>query len=200
MNGAEEEYGSPTQAGAAGGQEAQGAVRTGGATGGQGSSPLYDGIDPETTFQQYEKNVRLWQYETDVLPRKQGVKLMRSLSGLARLAVEDMEFEAIACEDGARNVMGKLKEYFLPHLEVYLPRAFEAAVYGASRSQKESFAEYVHRMDRAFTRLSREGVVLPKGAIGYILYRQASLTEARDQRVLTWIEGKYERESPSSRR
>ena len=91
---------------------------------------------------------------------------MRALTGIARLAVEDMEFEMIACEDGAKNVLAKLREYFLPHLEVSLPRAFEAAVYGACRTQKESFAEYVHRMDRAFTRLSREGVTLPKRAMG----------------------------------
>ena len=71
-------------------------------------APTYDGADPESTFQVYQKNVRLWQYETDVPPRKQGVKLMRALSGIARLAVEDMEFEEIACEDGAKNVMGRL--------------------------------------------------------------------------------------------
>ena len=120
--------------------------------------------------------------------------MMRSLTGLARLAVDDMEFEEIACESGAKNVLAKLRDYFLPHLEVSLPRAFEAAVYGNARAAKESFAEYVQRMDRAFTHLAKEGVDLPRGATGYIMYRQASLSESQEQRVLTWCEGSYNRD------
>ena len=36
---------------------------------------------------------------------------------------------------------------------------------------------------------------LPDGAQGYILYRQAGLNEAQDQKILTWSEGKYDRAS-----
>ena len=194
--------------GATAAQGGQGSFHTGGVASAGGAAaapegggyrekepaPSYDGLSPETTFRQYEKNIRLWQFESEIPARKQGVKMMRSLSGLARLAVDDMEFDEIACESGAKNVLAKLREYFLPHLEVSLPRAFEAAVYGNARSVKESFAEYVQRMDRAFTHLSKEGVDLPRGATGYIMYRQASLSEAQDQRVLTWCEGSYNRE------
>ena len=34
-------------------------------------------------------------------------------------------------------------------------------------------------MDRSFARLKKEGVVLPDGAQGYIIFRHASMTEAR---------------------
>lgn len=127
---------------------AQGSFHTGGLAGVGGAAeggyrdkepaPSYDGVSPETTFRQYEKNIRLWQFESDVPARKQGVKMMRSLTGLARLAVDDMEFEEIACESGTKNVLAKLRDYFLPHLEVSLPRAFEAAVYGNARALSES--------------------------------------------------------------
>ena len=155
--------------------------------------PSYDGESPEATFRVFEKSVKLWEWETDVPQRKRAVKLLRQLTGLAKLAVEDMEFEEIACEDGIKNLMTRLREFFLPHLEVALPRAFETAVYGAARQSRESFVEYVTRMDRNFVALTKEGVDLPQGAIGYIIYRQASLTEAQDQRVLTWTEGKFDR-------
>lgn len=56
-----------------------------------------------------------------------------------------------------KNVMNKFREYFMPHLEVSLPRAFEAAVYGAPRPSKESFAEYTKRTERAFTHLQQGG-------------------------------------------
>ena len=70
----------------------------------------------------------------------------------------------------------------------------ETAVYGQPRQVKESFAEYVHRLERSFALLTKEGVELPKGATGYLLYRQASLTESQDQRVLAWCEGRYDRD------
>ena len=155
--------------------------------------PSYDGNDPEGTFKAFEKNVKLWEFETDIPKRKQGAKLLRSLSGMAQLAVEEMEFEEIASEDGVRNIMKKLRDFFLPHLEVSLPRAFESAVYGKSRQSSEGFAEYIARMERAFSRLAKEGVPLPDGAMGYILYRQAALTEAQDQRLLTWSDGCYDK-------
>ena len=157
--------------------------------------PGWDGENPEETFSKYEKDVRLWQYETEVAKEKQGAKLLRALSGVARLATEDLEFEAIACEAGAKNVLARLREFFTPHLELSLPRAFETAVYGTTRSSRETFVEYVARMDRGFRALAKEGVELPESAQGYILYRQAGLTEAQDQRIQTWAQGKYDRSS-----
>ena len=176
----------------------------GGTAGGEGGSfgfrdrepaPGYSGEDPETTFATWEKNVRLWEYETDIPRGKRGVKLLRALEGSAKMAVEEMPFEEIACEDGVRNIMQRLKEYYMPHLEVALPRAFEGAVYGPPRPSRESFGEYIAKMDKNFARLRKEGVDLPESAQGYILYRQASLSEFQEQRLLVWADGKYDRNS-----
>ena len=156
-------------------------------------APGYDGENPEVTFRQYEKQVALWEFETEVVKAKRGVKLLRQLSGVAATAVDDLEIDEIACEQGVKNVMSKLRDYFMPHLEVSLPRAFEAAVYGQPRGAKETFGEYTKRMERAFVTLAKEGVDLPDGAKGYILYRQAALNESQEQRLLTWAEGKYGR-------
>ena len=155
--------------------------------------PIYDGESPESTFRQFEKAVRLWEFESDIPAKKRGAKLVRALVGAAKLATEDLEFEAITAEDGVKNVMSRLREFFQPHLEVSLPRAFEAAVYGQQKQPKESFIEYIARAERNFQNLKKEGVELPAGAQGYILYRQAGLTEAQDQKILTWSEGKYDR-------
>ena len=157
--------------------------------------PSYDGEDPEVSFRVYEKNVKLWEFETDIPQAKRGVKLLRSLSGVARLAVDEMTFEEITASDGVAQIMKRLREYFLPHLEVSLPRAFEAAVYCSQRTAKEGFSEYIARMDRNFTRLTKEGIQLPDSAQGYIIYRHAGLNESQDQRFLVWASGKYDRAS-----
>ena len=155
--------------------------------------PSWDGQDPELTFRQFEKNVKLWEFETDIPERKRGIKLMRALTGQALLAVEDMEIEELTTDEGLKNVLKRLREYFMPHLEISLPRAFEGAVYGQPKHAKESFAEFVNRMERSFEHLKKEGVDLPDGARGYIMFRQA-LNENQEQRLLTWAAGKYSRE------
>ena len=55
----------------------------------------YDGADPEATFKSCEKSVRLWEFETGVPRNKRGAKLLRSMTGLAKLALEEMSFEDI---------------------------------------------------------------------------------------------------------
>ena len=155
--------------------------------------PSYDGENPEVTFRQFEKQVLLWQYETDIPEAKRGVKLLRQLTGAASVAVDDLEVADITSEHGVKNIMQKLREFFTPHLEVSLPRAFETAVYGTPKQPKETFAEYAKRMERCFNNLTKEGVDLPGDARGYIMYRQAALTEAQDHKLLTWSQGKYGR-------
>lgn len=142
--------------------------------------PSYDGESPELTFRAFQKSVQLWEFETDIPAKKRGVKLLRALKGAAQLAVEDMEVDDITSELGVKNIMEKLKDYFHPHVEVSLPRAFETAVCGTPRQSKESFAEYVKRMERSFAHLAKEGVDLPDSARGYIHFRQASLSEPQE--------------------
>ena len=136
--------------------------------------PHYSGEAPETFFRSFEKAVRLWQWETDIPEKKQGAKLLRALSGTAKLAVEDMELDEAATTEGVKNIMAGLRDFYKPHLEIALPRAFKTAVYGhinsrrsLSRSQMEQLATSSHR--------------------------HASLTEQQDHKVLTWTEGRYTR-------
>ena len=102
----------------AGGQEAE-AYASRGAEGttyvprGRDPPPGYDGESPEVSFKVYEKAVRLWQFETDVPAVKQGAKLLRALSGTAKLAVEDLEFEEITSKDGVKTILARLREFVL---------------------------------------------------------------------------------------
>lgn len=130
----DEEFGAPARSGRAGrGSDFRGASSHDVASGeparegfrDRDPPPTYDGNDPEATFRTFEKNVRLWEHESDIPRSKRGTKLFRALSGTAQIATEQMEFDEIASEDGVRNIMTRLREFFSPHLEVSLPRAFE---------------------------------------------------------------------------
>ena len=157
--------------------------------------PTWDGSEPGTEFPVFEKNVRLWEFESELESKKRGARLLRSLSGVARAVADSLEFEEIASEKGVENILSKLKGHFSPHLEVSLPRAFERAIYGIPRGHKESIQEYLIRSERAFYLLEKEKLSLPSVAVGYVIYRQASLTEGQELRFSTWSKGNYEREN-----
>eukprot|EP00435_Cladocopium_sp_Y103_P059905 s740_g21.t1 len=154
--------------------------------------PSWDGSDPAALLPAYEKNVMLWQFESDCEKKKQGVKLLRNLTGIARAVADSLSFEEIATENGVDNLLKTLKSHFEPHLELSLPRAFERAVYGPPRSSKESIQEYLIRVERAFVLLSKEGLALDEVAKGYVAYRQAALTEAQDLQFSTWNKGQFD--------
>jgi hypothetical protein len=155
-------------------------------------APSWDGLDPAVQLPIYEKNVKLWQFETEVDPKKRGVRSLRNLTGVARAVADSLEFDEIACEKGAENLLSTLRSHFAPHLELSLPRAFERAVYGQPRGSKESIQEYLIRVERAFFLLSKEGLNLDETAKGYVAYRQASLTEAQDLKFSTWSKGQFD--------
>ena len=87
-----------------------------------------------------------------------------------------------------------LEEHFAPHLEFSLPRAFEAAIYGEVRSTRETFDDFVIRMEHAFKELERQGVKLGDIVLGYyVMFRNVNLSESQESHLLTWGEGKYGR-------
>lgn len=154
--------------------------------------PSWDGTDPGTELVVFEKNVKLWMFESETDSKKRGVRLLRNLSGIARSVADTLEFEEVACEKGVENILAALKSHFAPHLEVSLPRAFERAVYGPPRNNKETMQEYIIRMEKAFHLLEKESLKLPDVAAGYVVYRQAALTEAQELKFSTWSRGKYD--------
>eukprot|EP00435_Cladocopium_sp_Y103_P046620 s783_g13.t1 len=154
--------------------------------------PSWDGSEPGLELPVFERNMRLWEYESELDPKKRGARLLRNLSGSARAVADNLDFEKIACEDGVKNILQELKSHFAPHLEVSLPRAFERAVYGKPRSHKETMQEYLIRCERSFHLLEKEACKLPDVAAGYVVYRQASLTEAQEIQFTTWSGGKFD--------
>lgn len=112
--------------------------------------PSWDGSEPNLRFAEYEKNVKLWEFEIDLAAERRGPRLLRGLTGVARAAAGSLEFEVLTKKDGVTQIMKCLKAHFAPHLEVSLPRAFERAVYGTPRGHKESIQEYLIRPERNF--------------------------------------------------
>lgn len=187
----------PSSASGAAGDESM--ATASGVQGGQGGyrdrdpPPFFDGSEPEG-FRQYLRDLSLWEWESEIPKEKHAVKVLRQLGGTAKSAANEVPLDKIRSAEGVKAILSKLKEHFQPHLESAMPRAFEKAVYGESRKNKESMQGFVIRMDQAFQELSEEQVTLPDVVKGYIIYRQANLTQTQEDQVTTWTSGHYGRE------
>ena len=156
--------------------------------------PYFDGEDPAKNFKPWLRELELWAFDTEVPAAKHGTRILRRLGGAAKAAANELETSEILGEKGKDNILAKLKEYFSPHLETTMPKAFEKAVYGEIRGIRESLSEYIIRMDAAFRELKNEGVDLPSEARGYVMYRQARLSSVQEDQLTTWTEGKFSRD------
>ena len=154
-------------------------------------APQFDG--GAERFKGWLRELTLWKHDTDVPKAKHGTKVYRQLSGAAKSAVDEVPVEEIGKETGLDKIIAKLKEHFEPYLETAVPKASEKAIYGEPRRTKETFGELVIRADSAFRELKDEGVELDSKVTGYVIYRQANLSQA--QEVSTWISGQYDRGS-----
>ena len=155
--------------------------------------PGYDGVNPQSTFKPYLRDLELWQAASDVPEEKQGLKLVQVLTGAAKAAVDTLTVKEIKGAEGYPNVIKKLKEAFEPFVETALPRAMENAFYGQPRGHKEGVSEFLVRFQRAQAVLKDEGITLPTKAAGYLLPPlQAGQPGQRvGGRLVTWLAGDY---------
>ena len=156
--------------------------------------PSFDGSSPDD-LKQFLRDLELWQWESDIPKVKHAVKVLRQLSGSARAAADEISVEDLKKEDGVSRIVRKLKEHFQPHLESAMPKAFERPVYGEARKSRETMQDYIIRLDKAFKELGDEGVKLGEDVRGYIIFRQAALSQTQEDQVTTWTQGKYDRET-----
>ena len=66
--------------------------------------PTWDGSDPGLLLATFEKNVRLWEYESEIDPKNRGVPLLRNLTSVARTVCDTLEFEEVANERGVAGL------------------------------------------------------------------------------------------------
>ena len=154
--------------------------------------PAFDG--KEDGFKVYLRELELWRHETDVPRNKQGAKVLRQLTGSAKAVIDELSIAEITSEQGIDKIVSALKVYFQPHLETAIPRALEKAVYAEGRKSKESFGDYLIRMDAGFRELASEGIKLEDQVKGYVIFRHAALSQVQEDQVTTWTQGKFDRE------
>ena len=157
--------------------------------------PSWDGSKPEASLRRYLKELDLWEAVTEIPKAKRAVKIYQALTGAAREAIESLTVDQLTAEDGAKQVRKLLVEAFSPYQETALPRAMETAIFGQPRGHREPLPDFMVRFAQAQSQLKDQGVDLPPKAQGYLLYKQANLSQELESRLLTWLGGDFSKDT-----
>ena len=162
--------------------------------------PTWDGLKPEATLKRYLKELDLWEAVTEIPKVKRAVKVYQALTGTAKEAVETLGVAELTADDGVKQVRKLLQEAFAPYQETALPRAMETALFGQPRGHRESTPDFMVRFSQAQAQLKDQGVDLPPKAQGYLLYKQANLSQELESRLLTWLAGDFSKDTVANLR
>ena len=91
-------------------------------------------------------------------------------------------------------VVKHLQEAFGEFLTRQLPRTMERAIFApqSRRQRGETLIQYIAKKRSLFSEMKRVGLDMPAQALGYLLLRDAQLSEAQSHTAETWLSGSYD--------
>ena len=158
--------------------------------------PVWDGEDPSHRWRTMRRDIVLWDDDSDLPTRKRGVRLLRALTGKARLLAETITDEDLRKDDGVSPIIAHFDQLYAGPLQAASERDFEVAVFSGHRKADEDMTAFVSRKQIEFTRYeSQLGTQLPNALRGRLLLKQASLNEKQGTRVTTLLDGNRSEEA-----
>ena len=155
--------------------------------------PTWDGSNPEKELEPYLKLLSGWLQTTRTLKTQRGMIILNFATGDLKLIVNELEVEHLTSEDSGDIVLKHVQSSFAEYQEKKMPNAIEAAIYDKDtrRRRGEGMLQYCARRKTHFKELKKQGIDLPDQAKGYILMRDAQLTDKARELLEMWSGGTY---------
>ena len=141
----------------------------------------------ESSYEEWKKEIVIWQLVTPLPAKKQGPAILLSLQGKARELCLEMDTSDITTDKGVDAVMAKLDSLFLQDSEHLAFEAYERFE-KYSRSPGMSLDDYLFEFDRLYEKVKKHGMLLPEGVLAYRLLKSASLTDAEEKLARATVE------------
>ena len=156
--------------------------------------PTWDGKDPDNQVEPYLKLLAGWLATTRTLPKQRGMIILQFSHGDLKLVVNELDIDKLTHDDSGQLVYDHIKSTFLEYLEKRLPKAMERALFqpDCRRHKHETMLQYVSRKKTLLGELTRSNCRLPENATGYIMLRDAMLSDRAWDMVETWTKGNYD--------
>ena len=156
--------------------------------------PTWDGSKPDDQAAPYLKMLQGWLNTSATLKSQQGMIIMNYATGDLRLIIDELTTAQLTSEDGGQKVFNHISASYVEYIDKKLPKTIENALFrpDCRRTQDEIMVQYISRKSTLFNALAKAECVLPEAVKGYLLMRDAKLSDKAWDTVETWTENKYE--------
>ncbi len=133
-------------------------------------------------FEVWKKTLKIWQAVTPLPKEKQGAAIFLSLDSEAQEAVLELDEGEIACDDGVKNVIGKLDQLYLRDRTQL---AFEALEEFESTTRKDNqdIKDFCNKFELAYNKAKIYGTNLSSDVLAFRLLKSANLTKEQESLV-----------------
>ena len=139
-------------------------------------------LSKDITYSNWKRELSIWQAFTSLEKKKQAPAIFLTLSGQAREAVLGLDISKLAHDDGVKNLLDCLDEFFLKDetcssYEAY--EAFEKFV----RPAAMSISDYIIQFEQLYNIAKSHKMEVLDGVLAYCLLNSANLSEQHKQLV-----------------
>ena len=159
--------------------------------------PAWDGKDPENMVEPYLKSLDGWLSTTRTLREQRGLVMLHYAIGDLKVLINELTIEQLTDPEGGRMARELIATQFKEYIDRKLPKAMEKALFmhDGKRRRDESMVQYTARKRILLNELDRAKCVLPSNAKGYIVLRDAHLSDKAWDMIDTWTQGSYDFET-----
>ena len=156
--------------------------------------PEWDGLDPQKNLEPYLKLLQGWLITTATLPQQRGLIIMNYAKGDLRRLLDNLDIEELTHQDSGQRTFDFVKGEYSEYIVSKKPLRVEEAFYDPERCRKkgEGFISYISRRKDRFNKLQKEGWKIPEDVKGYLLYRDAHLSDKCRDLIDLWTGGEYD--------
>ena len=118
-------------------------------------------------------------------------------NGDLKILINELEIEDLTSEQSGQNVYDHIVKNYSEFVERKLPKAIEDVFYGEGRTRHkgEGMIQYISRKKILFRKLRKASITVPDEMLGYLMLRDANLSERARDVIETWTLGDYDLET-----
>ena len=132
------------------------------------------------TYEQWLKELEIWQCFTDIPKAKQAPAIFLTLEGKAREAVLELDVANLSCDDGVKNLTTRLDKLYSKDKAQQAYEAYDDFE-RFKRPENMPMAEFINEFERLLNKTKLHGCTMSDNILAYRVLKSANLSLPHEQ-------------------
>ena len=137
-------------------------------------------LEDSTVYENWKKEIKIWQVFRDLPKMKQGPAIYLTLSGKAREAVFELDIEKLNDDSGVDTVLKRLDKMFLQDSNQSAYMAYDKFEKFQMLPDMD-IKEYINQFESLYNKIRVHNMELPDGVLAYRVLKCANISQEHEQ-------------------